>query len=97
MRYTWDAQAELEYIEAAEYYGRIDPDLGDRFVQAVEEAIEWMRSSPELFRRIEGDARKVRVKSFPYAVIYRFEGSELNIVTLMHLHRRPGYWRDRLG
>ena len=40
--------------------------------------------------------RKVHVEDFPCAVIYRLEGSELRIISVMHLHRRPGYWSDRL-
>lgn len=75
---------------------RIDDALGTRFVNAVEEAIEQMSLAPERFRRFESDLRKVRVEEFPYAVVYRMEGRELRIIAVMHLHRRPGYWSDRL-
>ena len=56
-----------------------------------------MSRTPERFRRFDGDMRKVRVEGFPYAVIYRIEGRVLHIIAVMHLHRRPGYWRDRLN
>lgn len=55
-----------------------------------------MSLTPERFRRFEGDLRKVRVEDFPYAVVYRLEVSELRIISVMHLHRRPVYWSDRL-
>jgi hypothetical protein len=55
-----------------------------------------MSLTPERFRRFEGDMRKIRVEDFPYAVIYRLEGSDLHIISVMHLHRRPGYWSERL-
>jgi hypothetical protein len=30
---------------------------------------------------------------FPYAILYRIASDEVQIVAVMHLHRRPGYWR----
>jgi plasmid stabilization system protein ParE len=96
MSHRWNRHARIEYYEAIEYYARIDDKLGERFVAAVEEAVEQMSLTPERFRLFEGDMRKVRVEDFPYAVIYRFEGRELRIISAMHLHRRPGYWSERL-
>lgn len=95
MSHLWSRHARIEYYEVIEYYARIDDTLGERFVALVEEAVEQICRTPERFRRFEGDMRKVRVKDFPYAVIYRLEGSEPRIIAVMHLHRRPGYWRDR--
>jgi plasmid stabilization system protein ParE len=96
MSHLWSKHARIEYYEAIEYYARIEDKLGKRFVAAVEEAVEQMSLTPERFRRFEGDMRKIRVEDFPYAVIYRLEGSDLRIISVMHLHRRPGYWSERL-
>jgi hypothetical protein len=95
MSHLWNRHARLEYYETIEYYARIDGKLGERFVAGVEDAIDKMSRTPERFRRFDGDMRKVRVEGFPYGVIYRIEGRELHIIAIMHLHRRPGYWRDR--
>ncbi len=97
MSQLWSRHARIEYYEAIEYYARIDDKLGERFVAVVEEALEQMSRTPERFRCFDGDMRKVRVEDFPYAVIYRIEGRELRIIAVMHLHRRPGYWRERLN
>ena len=97
MSHLWSRHARIEYYEAIEYYARIDEKLGERFVAVVEEAIEQMSRTPERFRCFDGDMRKVRVEDFPFAVIYRIEGRELRIIAVMHLHRRPGYWRERLN
>lgn len=97
MSHLWSRHARIEYYEAIEYYARIDDKLGERFVTVVEEALEQMSRTPERFRRFESDLRKVRVEGFPYAVIYRIESNHLRIISVMHLHRRPGYWSGRLG
>jgi plasmid stabilization system protein ParE len=96
MSRIWNRHAQLEYYEAIERYARIDGKLGERFIAGVEAALELMSKTPERFRRFDGDMRKVRVEDFPYAVIYRIAGHELRIIAVMHLHRRPGYWRDRI-
>jgi plasmid stabilization system protein ParE len=93
----WNRHASLEYYEAIEHYASIDGKLGERFIVAIEVAIERVIKAPEQFRRYDGEMRKVRLESFPYAVIYRIDGSELRILAVMHLHRQPGYWRDRLN
>jgi hypothetical protein len=41
--------------------------------------------------------RRTLVRGFPYGLLYRVEPSRILIVAVAHLHRRPGYWRSRLG
>jgi hypothetical protein len=35
------------------------------------------------------------VLRFPYGVIYRLSGDTVEIVAVMHLSRKPGYWKHR--
>jgi plasmid stabilization system protein ParE len=93
-RWHNDAVAELE--EAAVYYGLIDLDLGERFVHEIEIAIADAKASPAQRRKFDAEARRVRVKGFPYAIIYRIDSDALFIVSVMHLHREPGYWKSRI-
>jgi toxin ParE1/3/4 len=97
MSLIWNVSARFEFIQATGYYGHIEAELGDRFISAVEAAIARLRSNPEMFRRFEGDMRKVPVEGFPYAVIYCIEEQGLNLVSVMHSSRQPGYWRERLN
>ncbi|NJL19041.1 MAG: hypothetical protein HC901_01670 [Bdellovibrionaceae bacterium] len=34
---------------------------------------------------------------FPYGLIYLEESDRLWIVAVMHLQRRPGYWKSRMA
>ena len=85
-----------ELDSAALYYGSIDDDLGERFAIATEVAIAQIHTSPLQARKFDGQVRKVRAKRFPYAVLYWVGENQLNVVSVMHLHREPGYWRHRL-
>ena len=33
---------------------------------------------------------------FPYALLYRVWNEQIEILAVMHLSRKPGYWADRL-
>jgi plasmid stabilization system protein ParE len=96
---TWDDEAQDEFANSALRYAEVGgASLAGRFVSEVETAILLVRSNPRLFREFSGEARKVLVEHFPYAVIYWHEphADNVHIVAIMHLHREPGYWQERL-
>ncbi|HAK44654.1 MAG TPA: hypothetical protein DCO79_01865 [Spirochaeta sp.] len=33
---------------------------------------------------------------FPYGIIYSYSTEEIIIIAVMHLHRKPDYWKSRL-
>lgn len=96
MNILWHDVAVFELEEAALYYGGVDDELGQRFTAAAEVAVAEIKARPEMRRKFDGEARKARVKRFPYAVVYWVDGGILRIIAVMHLHRKPGYWQGRL-
>jgi plasmid stabilization system protein ParE len=88
------AQAEL--TESAAWYERRRVGLGEQFIRAVFDAIQLIRSNPLTWRKIHGDVRWLRVRRFPFAVIYRVRESTIQIIAVMHYSRKPGYWTGRL-
>ena len=40
--------------------------------------------------------RRCRLSRFPYGLIYAVEGANMLVLAVAHLHRDPGYWRDRV-
>lgn len=45
----------------------------------------------------EGDVRYCPLRRFPNVILYRLQDSTVQIITVMHPSRRPGYWKDRLA
>ena len=90
------AEANAEFVAAAEFSERQQAALGRRFIDAVENATRRIRRQPRIYSRAEGDARKCRVRRFPFGVIYRERGDAIEIIAVAHLRRRPGYWKARL-
>lgn len=52
---------------------------------------------PLLFRQFDPPARRHFTDKFPYGVIYLVQPDQVWIVAVMHLHRQPGLWRERVG
>ena len=88
-------EADAEAIGAAKWIKADDPREGDLFVQALETAIFNARKQPEIYRPFDGEFKKIRLGKFHYALVFRLRDGEIQILAVMHLHRRPGYWKER--
>jgi toxin ParE1/3/4 len=95
-------EAKAEILEAALWYENRRVGLGFDFEREVDRALERVVSVPLRFAHYEAallqkPARRVRLKRFPYYLIFRFEeGDDAPLViAVSHASRRPGYWADR--
>ena len=88
--------AKLEASEAVIFYEQRVAGLGGRFITSIENAVNVVRSNPLHFRKIEGGLRKYKIPHFPYGIIFRARHDFIEIIAVMHLHRKPGYWENRL-
>ena len=97
MIYEFHPDAEEEFIEAAAYYERNVPGLGERFAREVRRAIERLLEHPEIGSPIDPNLRRAILTRFPYSLIYSFTSDLLRVVAVAHARRRPGYWRTRIN
>ena len=88
-------EAEWELEAAALWYEQRQPGLGDDFLDEFEATLRRIVREPERWRVFQGDNRKLNFHRFPYAIVYSLKADTLFIKAVMHLHRRPFYWRDR--
>ena len=71
---------------------RLDP----RAAVEVEEAAEWYEHQRAgLGRDLVLDVRRVRVRRFPYQVVYVTLDDDIVVIAVAHDRRRPGYWASR--
>ena len=89
------AAARREFIAELAYYREVDPAMAVRFNHAVEETIIRACSFPTMGSPGGAGTRRVFVRDFPFAVIYRIDEDGIVIFALAHHARRPGYWRTR--
>jgi toxin ParE1/3/4 len=88
------AQREVE--EASDFYEERREGLGHEFVLAFERTLNDIRLFPKLGSKIDANCRRRRLRKFPYGVVFRIHGGKIYVLAVMHLARKPGYWKDRL-
>jgi plasmid stabilization system protein ParE len=92
---SFNPQARIELKEAAAYYGLESAALRERFLMAVEEALEYVRENPEAAEIVRGNIRRKPLRRFPYSLLYTLHGHKVRILAVMHQRRRPFYWWGR--
>ena len=97
MKPCWFHPEALEEADnAAAFYGEQQLGLEVRFLEALNDTISRIRRNPLLYRCIEGEIRKCRITHFPYGIIYRVNNDRIEVIAVMHLRQRPGYWKSRI-
>ena len=94
MNLSVSASALQDVEEAAAYYDREKPGLGDELADAFEAAAYRILARPEIGSPFWIGERKLVVRRFPYSVIYRVEAKTVFVLAFAHHRRKPGYWRD---
>jgi plasmid stabilization system protein ParE len=89
-------EAQDEFASAARFYEDQRQGLGLDFTLAIQRTYERLLESPAAGPPFGRRLRRVLVPKFPYGLLYRVESDRIYIIAVMHLHRRPGYWRSRL-
>jgi len=88
--------AQRELITSAKFYEDRAPGLGADFIRQVERAVAQISANPESGPAFAQNIRRRLLPRFPFAILYQLSGEELRVLAIMHLRRRPGYWKSRL-
>ena len=97
MRVAFLEIAELELDEAWRHYEGERVGLGIRFCQEVAQAINRIADHPKAYQMFSARTRRCLVDKFRYGILYEHNETttEILIVAVGHLHRRPDYWISR--
>jgi hypothetical protein len=96
MDYSFHTLADREVDEIVEYYDGIEGTLGDEFFNELQNAIARVLQLPDAWQKVWPSARRCLLSRFPYQLVYQERPDGILIVAVMHLHREPNYWVDRI-
>ena len=85
-----------ELIEAAECYEGDVPELGRKFILETERVIAVLLELPALGEKLDEIHRRIPLRRFPYALIFRLDADVIRIVAVAHRRRRPRYWAPQV-
>ncbi len=98
MSLKWTQAANVELEEAVQWYEEQLTGLGDKFLAEVAAAVALVERYPDAWHPLSKRTRSHRLNRFPYSLIYTTApGGQAIVVAFAHQHRKPSYWKDRVG
>jgi plasmid stabilization system protein ParE len=97
MKVIFHPEAREELVESARFLDEKTSGLGLDFLAAVQKATDRLTRFPESGPVENTNIRKCLVRGFPFTLLYEVNPDHIYIAAVMHQHRRPGYWKGRLG
>lgn len=88
-RVRFAAPARREFLNEVAFYNGKELGLGSRFTAAVEEATIRATAFPLSGSRASANTRRVFVKDFPFAIVYRPDDSGIVVFAVAHHSRLP--------
>lgn len=88
------ALAELK--SALTWYLDRNQSAAVKFAGEVDKSIGLVIEAPRRWPTGEHGTRRIVLRRFPFALVYREKRDAVQILAVAHGHRRPGYWKDRL-
>ncbi len=95
MTFSFHPEAEKEFSRAIDYYEEAEPGLGYDFALEVYSTIQRILEYPKAWPKLDYEIRRSLVQRFPFGVLYSEEVDSIFILAVMHLYKKPDYWKHR--
>jgi len=88
--------ARADIRSASEYLNRQQSNLGDRFENEVLDSLTRISDMPPAFGEVDPGIRAVGVNRFGYVIYYRTDGTEVEVLAILHEASDDRAWKDRV-
>ena len=96
MRIEYHPQTADDLNSALQFYEGERPGLGAECREEIYNAINRIKGSPTLYRKVEGEIRRCLVRRFPFSILYRVIGNEVvRILVIRHHRKHPRFGQSR--
>ena len=98
MRLEYHPAVQKDFNDALDYYeSKAGLHVADRFEAEFRASVAALKMGPTRFPFYQGSQlfRRVRLKFFPYVIVYRESPDVIRITLLKHERRHPLYERQR--
>ena len=85
-----------EIEDALTWYGTQSPELPERVLKEIADAVEKLGPFPEAFHLAIPPYRRILLSKFPYSLFFRVESGEIILVAFFHQQSDPQKWRSLL-
>ncbi|MBZ0150093.1 MAG: type II toxin-antitoxin system RelE/ParE family toxin [Planctomycetes bacterium] len=88
-------EAVAEALAAKAWYQERSLRAAQAFVRELGRVMEQLQASPLRWPAGAHGMRRILLRRFPFGIVYRLTPATIQVIAVMHLHRRPGYWKRR--
>ncbi len=89
--------AEQDLTAAFIWYEEQRAGLGTECIGQVDDLLARIRDMPRQFPEVVSGYRRGLVVRFPYGIYFSVEPDRIVVQAILHLHRDPAVWRERLS
>ena len=82
-------EARFEIVDAYNWYESKQKDLGERFVDELDEYFNRICLTPEIFPRKYNEMRMVVMKNFPFVIIFEIEEDNVVVYAVFNTFQDP--------
>ena len=92
-----DEAAEAEFYSIVTYYRQFDPALSSDFIQEFDQAVQRLLDFPQAGSPYLHGTKRIILRRFPYSIVYKIYTDNVIVAfAVMHMKRKPDYWKERL-
>ncbi|MFP8490320.1 type II toxin-antitoxin system RelE/ParE family toxin [Gracilimonas sp. Q87] len=88
--------AQQEMDESFEFYEEQMAGLGHDFLAEILATLKRIKQDTDAWTPFSNRTRRCLVNRFPFGVVYQVQVDAILVVAIAHLHRKPGYWENRI-
>ena len=88
-------EAERDLDEGLRFYLSRSTVAGERFLAEVEAGVALLQEAPERWPFFHLGTRRFVMAAFPFSIVCRSVGDEVQVMAVAHAKRRPVYWGRR--
>lgn len=88
--------AENEFFDIVDYYKQFSYSLSADFIQEFDKGVQRLKRLPESGSPYLHETRRVILNRFPYSIVYKTYHEVIVVHAVIHMKRKPGYWKKRL-
>lgn len=88
-------EAQVDLLQARDWYEQEGSELAEAFVDSFEAIIARLEAMPELYPVVLKNARRGKLRRFPYLVYYRVFSDRIEVIGVLHGSRNPRVWQER--
>ena len=87
----------LDLVSISDYYDSISAKTGNQFRETLDGWLDLIVDSPEAFARIHDTVRAVRIRTFPYVILYEILADCVFFIGIVHGASDRENWFHRIG